>query len=136
MNSKRISLLDRLRWRHDEGAWDHFVQLYSPLLCHGAGRLGLEGQDAADLVQDIFTIFVQKMPEFSYDHSKRFRGRLWTVTLSCRTVGSRPPRWLVSPFTNVTSKEHWINSRSKPKTPASSSCWSSLGCLANLLARR
>ncbi|MHB1424224.1 MAG: RNA polymerase sigma factor [Gemmataceae bacterium] len=83
MDSTSISLLERLRRRHDEGAWEHFVQLYTPLLCHWVARLGHEGQDAADLVQDIFTVLVRKMPEFRYDPDKRFRAWLWTVALNC-----------------------------------------------------
>lgn len=84
MNSTSISLLERLRERHEEDAWERFVQLYTPLLCHWVRRLGLEGQDAADLVQDIFTVLVQKLPTFRYNPSKRFRAWLWTVTLNCR----------------------------------------------------
>ncbi len=83
MDKTSISLLERLRQRRDESAWETFVQLYTPLLCCWVRRLGIEGQDAADLVQDIFTILVHKLPEFSYDPSKRFRGWLWKVTLNC-----------------------------------------------------
>lgn len=83
MNTTRISLLERLRQRRDERAWEHFVQLYTPLLCCWVRRLGVEGQDAADLVQDIFTVLVKKLPEFAYDPSKRFRGWLWRVALNC-----------------------------------------------------
>lgn len=83
MNSTSISLLERLRRQHDEQTWERFVQLYTPLLCHWVNRLGIKGPDAADLVQDIFTLLVRKMPEFRYDPNKRFRAWLWTVTLNC-----------------------------------------------------
>lgn len=80
-----ISLLERLRQPNEQAAWERFVQLYTPLLAHWANRLGLLGQDAADLVQDVFMVLVQKLPEFRYDPSKRFRGWLWTVTVNkCR----------------------------------------------------
>jgi RNA polymerase sigma-70 factor (ECF subfamily) len=39
-------------------------------------------QEAIDLVQDVLTVLVQKLPEFSYDRSKSFRGWLRTVTLN------------------------------------------------------
>jgi RNA polymerase sigma-70 factor (ECF subfamily) len=42
--------------------------------------MGLQHADAVDLVQDVFTALVQKLPEFSYDRHRRFRGWLWTVT--------------------------------------------------------
>jgi RNA polymerase sigma-70 factor (ECF subfamily) len=83
MNSTPISLLDRLRLPNEQIAWERFVQLYSPLLCHWARRLGFQGPEAADLVQDVFTILVQKLPEFRYDPEKRFRAWLWTVTINC-----------------------------------------------------
>jgi RNA polymerase sigma-70 factor (ECF subfamily) len=74
-------LLERLR-RLDEGAWPHFVKLYTPLLYFWACRMGLQAADAADLVQDILTILLQKLPEFSYDKTKSFRSWLRTVTLN------------------------------------------------------
>jgi RNA polymerase sigma-70 factor, ECF subfamily len=40
----------------------------------------LEVADRADLVQDVFTVLVKKLPEFRYDPGKRFRAWLWTVT--------------------------------------------------------
>src|ERR1700730_13600472 len=83
MNSTPISLLDRLRRPDEQFAWERFVQLYSPLLCHWARRLGLQGPEAADLVQDVFTVLVQRLPEFRYDPEKRFRAWLWTVTVNC-----------------------------------------------------
>jgi RNA polymerase sigma-70 factor (ECF subfamily) len=42
--------------------------------------LGFHAQDEADLVQDVFTVLVRKLPEFRHDPRKRFRGWLWTVT--------------------------------------------------------
>jgi RNA polymerase sigma-70 factor (ECF subfamily) len=82
MPTTPVSLLEQLRRPNDQKAWDRFVQLYTPLLYHWARRVGLQAGDAADLVQDVFTVLVQKLPEFTYDPSKRFRGWLWTVTLN------------------------------------------------------
>jgi RNA polymerase sigma-70 factor (ECF subfamily) len=39
-------------------------------------------QDIPDLIQDVFTLLVQKLPEFTYDSSKSFQGWLRTVTLN------------------------------------------------------
>jgi RNA polymerase sigma-70 factor (ECF subfamily) len=82
MNTTPVSLLERLRHPNEPAAWERFVQLYTPLLCHWARRLGLQGPDSADFVQDVFTVLVQKLPEFRYDSRKRFRGWLWTVTVN------------------------------------------------------
>jgi RNA polymerase sigma-70 factor (ECF subfamily) len=89
MHSTPVSLLERLRWPQDQEAWERFVHLYTPLLCHWARRLEMQGQDAADLVQDVFTVLVQKLPAFQYDPGKRFRGWLWAVTLNCRRARCR-----------------------------------------------
>lgn len=77
------SLLERLRQPNQQSAWTRFVQLYTPLLLHWARRLGLNDADAADLVQDILTLLVRKLPEFAYDRSKSFRAWLRTVSLNC-----------------------------------------------------
>jgi RNA polymerase sigma-70 factor (ECF subfamily) len=82
MSKTPISLLERLRQPEEQAAWERFVQLYTPLLHHWARRLGLQGQEAADLVQDVFTLLVAKMPEFRYKPDRRFRAWLWTVTLN------------------------------------------------------
>jgi RNA polymerase sigma-70 factor (ECF subfamily) len=82
MHETPASLLERLRQPEGQAAWERFVFLYTPLLCQWARRLGLQGLDVDDLVQDVFTILVQKLPVFRYDPRKRFRGWLWTITLN------------------------------------------------------
>ncbi len=56
--------------------------MYTPLLLTWARRLGLGPADAADLVQDIFTVLVSKLPTFEYDPCKSFRGWLKTILLN------------------------------------------------------
>jgi RNA polymerase sigma-70 factor (ECF subfamily) len=80
MKTTPVSLLERLRQPGEQAAWERFVKLYTPLLWQWVRRLGSHGQDADDVVQEVFTVLVQKMPEFQYDPDKRFRGWLWTVT--------------------------------------------------------
>jgi RNA polymerase sigma-70 factor (ECF subfamily) len=75
-----VSLLERLRSTGEQDAWAYFVRLYTPLLLHWARKAGLQGADAADLVQDVFAALVRAMPSFRYDRHKSFRGWLWTVT--------------------------------------------------------
>lgn len=82
MNSTPASLLERLRQPAEEAAWERFVDLYTPLLYHWARRLGLQQSDAADLVQDVFVELVQKLPDFTYQAHKRFRGWLWTILVN------------------------------------------------------
>jgi RNA polymerase sigma-70 factor (ECF subfamily) len=53
--------------------------MYTPLLVAWSRRLGLVDHDAADLVQDIFTILVERLPQFQYDDQKSFRAWLRKV---------------------------------------------------------
>jgi RNA polymerase sigma-70 factor, ECF subfamily len=76
------SLLDRLRHTPERQAWGRFVDMYTPLLFAWASRLGLSGHDAADLMQDVFTTLVEKLPQFRYDPEKSFRAWLKTLLLN------------------------------------------------------
>jgi RNA polymerase sigma-70 factor (ECF subfamily) len=76
------SLLERMRDDPTRQAWQHFVDLYTPLLFAWARRLGLSEHDAADLIQDIFTILVEKLPGFRYDPARSFRAWLKTILLN------------------------------------------------------
>jgi len=82
MDTTPGSLLERLRQPGQPEAWRRFVQLYTPLLFHWARRLGLQEQDAADLIQDVFLVLARKLPDFTYDRRQSFRGWLRTVTLN------------------------------------------------------
>ena len=82
MNSTPGSLLQRLRQPGQAEAWARLVELYTPLLLHWARKLGLRREDAADLVQEVFTVLAQKLPTFTYDRHKSFRGWLRTVAVN------------------------------------------------------
>jgi RNA polymerase sigma-70 factor (ECF subfamily) len=82
MHTTSPSLLERLQQSAEQADWERFVKLYTPLLFHWTRRLGLDGTDADDLVQDVFVQLVQHLRKFHYDPNKRFRGWLWTVTVN------------------------------------------------------
>lgn len=95
MNTTPISLLQRLRKPGAQQDWKRFTELYTPLLYHWARRLGLRAEDASDLVQDVFSVLVEKLPGFVYDPEKSFRAWLRTVLLNkwrdrCRRPTERP----------------------------------------------
>jgi RNA polymerase sigma-70 factor, ECF subfamily len=95
MDTTSVSLLERLRQPGAHEAWARFVHLYTPLLYYWARRLGLREEDAADLVQDVFTVLVRKLPEFTYDRDRSFRSWLHAVFLNKwheagRHAGPRP----------------------------------------------
>ena len=66
MESTSATLLERLRTPHDAEAWGRFVDLYTPLLLHWGQKFGLATNDAADLVQDVFVLLLEKLPQFRY----------------------------------------------------------------------
>lgn len=82
MHTTSVSLLQRVRVVSDKEAWERFVRLYTPLLLYLAKRLGLQEQDAADLVQDVLVVMVRKLPEFQYQPGKSFRAWMRTVLMN------------------------------------------------------
>jgi DNA-directed RNA polymerase specialized sigma24 family protein len=64
-------------------------------LYYWARSAGLPTHDAADLVQEVLVVLVQKLPEFEYDPHQSFRGWLRTITLNkwrerCRRFNAQP----------------------------------------------
>jgi RNA polymerase sigma-70 factor (ECF subfamily) len=84
MADTSASLLDRLRGG-DQDSWDRLVCIYTPLLRTWIRRAGVRPDDVDDLVQDVLSILVRKLPEFSYNPMLgSFRG--WLKTLTVRRV--------------------------------------------------
>jgi RNA polymerase sigma-70 factor (ECF subfamily) len=82
MQPTPISLLKRITQDSDPGAWVPFVRLYTPLLSAWARDTGLDEAEAADLVQDVFTVLVEKLPTFRYDPRGSFRGWLRAILVN------------------------------------------------------
>ena len=74
-----VSLLERLCRQPNEGHWQRFVVLFTPLLSRWGNRLGVPPTDTEDVLQEVYTTLFRKLPEFRYDPSKSFRAWLWTV---------------------------------------------------------
>lgn len=79
MHTTPISLLVRLKQPGADKAWQRFVDLYTPLLFYWARQAGLHSPDDEDLVQEVFALLVEKLPQFNYDQRRSFRGWLHTV---------------------------------------------------------
>ncbi len=56
--------------------------MYTPLMFAWARRLKLSEHDAADLVQGLFRILVEKLPHFHLDKNKSFRSWLKTILVN------------------------------------------------------
>lgn len=75
------ALLDALAASEDGATWTMFVGRYEPILRAVATRLGLGGEDAADVSQQTLLEFVRDMRAGRYD---RTRGRLrtWIIAIA------------------------------------------------------
>jgi RNA polymerase sigma-70 factor (ECF subfamily) len=89
MDSTSVSLLEQLRQAPGEAEWDRFVRQYTPLLSYWARRLGLQDQDAADLVQEVLIVLVRKLPGFRYRPERSFRGWMRTILINKWRDGRR-----------------------------------------------
>lgn len=95
MNSPTsLSLLVQLQ-QPNEAAWNRFVELYTPLLFFWAKRSGLNPDDAAELVQEVFLTLLHALPDFRHDGRRSFRAWLRTVLTNkwtdlCRKRGRLP----------------------------------------------
>jgi RNA polymerase sigma-70 factor, ECF subfamily len=74
------TLLDQLRTRRPE-AWQRVVQLYGPVSYRWCRRANLSAEDAADVVQDVFSAVLTHLPSFRRDRPQdSFSGWLATIT--------------------------------------------------------
>jgi RNA polymerase sigma-70 factor (ECF subfamily) len=103
MHTTSPSLLARFRQSADADAWERLVRLYTPLLLFWARKLGLPEADAADLVQDVLVVLVQKLPEFQYQPGRSFRG--WLRTVLMNKWRDRPRRQAPGPLDSAAQPE-------------------------------
>ncbi len=76
-----MTLLEKLRDKHDDAAWTDFVYYYRKYIYNIARRMQLGHDAAEEVVQIVMIQSWNKLPEFQYDPSKgRFRGWLCRVT--------------------------------------------------------
>ena len=79
-----ISLLDTLKGNVDDEAWQRLVQIYSPLIRGWLRRHSTAEHDLDDLVQEVLTVVVRRLPEFERQpRVGAFRCWLRTITVNC-----------------------------------------------------
>ena len=66
MTVTSTSLLERLRDREDGRAWTRLTHLYAPLIRTWLGRQLPQSADVDDLAQQVFTVVVEKYPDFQH----------------------------------------------------------------------
>jgi RNA polymerase sigma-70 factor (ECF subfamily) len=78
-SSTSTGLLERVQQR-DADAWRRLAKLYSPLVYRWARQCGLQSNDAADVVQEVFAAVARNIDRFRHDQPQSsFRGWLWTI---------------------------------------------------------
>ncbi len=66
---------------NDGPAWQRLAALYAPLVYSWARRAGLQAEDAADVVQEVFRAVFTHIADYeSGSRSGSFRAWLWTIT--------------------------------------------------------
>ena len=84
MPDTSTSLLDRLRSQADAASWQRLVELYSPLIRGWLRRHGLADHDSDDLVQEVLSVVMRRIPEFRRnERTGSFRRWLRTITVNC-----------------------------------------------------
>ena len=75
-----LSLLDRAK-ANEADAWSRIADLYGPVVYQWAIRAGLQRNDAADIVQEVFHSLATGLEKLRRTESSgTFRGWLWTIT--------------------------------------------------------
>jgi RNA polymerase sigma-70 factor (ECF subfamily) len=84
MTDTSASLLEILRDRPDDAHWRRLVDLYSPLIRYWLHRHTVAAADADDLVQEVLTVVIRRIPEFhKRPQAGAFRCWLKTITGNC-----------------------------------------------------
>lgn len=78
--STSTSLIRRLK-ADDEQAWQRLLELYVPLVFSWCRRCGMQSEDCADVVQEVFRAVMRGIGSFRYSEpDDTFRGWLRTIT--------------------------------------------------------
>lgn len=84
MLNTRTTLLIRLKSEDREADWEDFYDLYGQVILRYAQKLGLDEDDAFDVLQETMTILMRKLKTFTYDpHQGKFRNYLLTIVHRC-----------------------------------------------------
>ncbi|MHC5538272.1 sigma-70 family RNA polymerase sigma factor [Singulisphaera rosea] len=79
-DSTSLTLMEGIK-AHRQESWARLVNLYTPLVHHWCHRWGVRGEDANDVVQEVFQAVALGMNTFRYERSgDTFRGWLRGIT--------------------------------------------------------
>lgn len=77
------SLLQRLRSSPHDADWGQLVDLYTPLIRVWMRRYSSSQQDADDVLQEVLSVVIRKLPAFERQRTGSFRSWLRTITVNC-----------------------------------------------------
>lgn len=108
------SLIDRAR-KADQSAWDKLTRLYSPVVFQWAKQAGLQSEDAADVMQNVFHVLTSRLHQFQRRNgSDSFRGWLYTITKNKIRDHFRAQQNVAQPLGGTAAQEMWHH---LPETP-------------------
>lgn len=93
MAETSFTLLGRLQQQSDPASWQRLVDTYAPLIGRWLARLPLQNADHENLVQEVLTIVVQKLPDFERRRKGSFRVRQRVVTANCLQAHRRSEKY-------------------------------------------
>ncbi len=81
MEETSRSLLERLRHHPSDECWKRLVDLYTPLIQRWLRHFGTREADVDDLVQEVMSVVVEKVPRFEHS-GQRGAFRRWLRTIA------------------------------------------------------
>jgi RNA polymerase sigma-70 factor, ECF subfamily len=81
MEDTSRSLLERVRGQPSAESWTRLVDLYTPLIKGWVRHFGAKESDIDDLVQDVMSVIVEKVPQFEHS-GQRGAFRRWLRTIA------------------------------------------------------
>ncbi len=83
MADTSVSFLDSLTADCDSNSWREFVDLYDPLIRVWLSGQHVRPQERDDIVQEVITVVLRRLPEFQRNRTGSFRSWLKTITVFC-----------------------------------------------------
>ena len=77
------SLLDRLKSSPEDTDWEQLVSVYTPVIHGWLRRYSASAQDVDDVVQEVMSVVIRKLPLFERARLGSFRAWLRTITVNC-----------------------------------------------------
>ena len=72
----RLTLIQKIKNRYDEGSWQEFVEIYERYIYSIIRQLGLSADESEEMTQNIMIKLWKKLPDYDYD-PQRARFRTW-----------------------------------------------------------